>query len=112
MDKATNSLLSQILDEIDRKNISIIHCDRLADFPENLIYCCNREECIDLMSLDCEELQDLLLTGHCPFCSSHDWIVVGCIHFNNPVGALFIMHVEEKVARKIREKIGWDQVVR
>jgi len=70
----------KILEMIRNGELYVIHCEPLADFHKNLLFCPQREECERLYEY-CEEklgyeVHDIIVSGYCHFCESKDWIIV------------------------------------
>ncbi len=92
-----------ILKDIEKGEVNIVYCEPLADMPENLKWCPNREQCEELYdyvtsTFDCWDIIEFM---QCDFCESSDWIIVGV----TKRGSLLILLVTPEYGRNVKNVI-------
>lgn len=105
------TLSDKLLEDIKSGRTGVIYCEPLADFPLNMVFCPEREECQDLSdalsleddagSLILGNLSDVMENvqwGFCDWCKSDKWLLVA-----TDKKILMCYTVTEDFAERIKE---------
>ena len=96
-----SSLEQKCLELLGKDNYVIIFVEPLKEFPFNLKYCNNKDECQwleEYLSQDIFAARELITSEFCHFCQSDKWIIVAATD-----GLLLTFIVEPNFGKQVKK---------